>query len=103
MQGHGLCFVEMEIEEDDMTMRTYFDIYASDNGARSYSKISVGFFGSYESDVWIDENQIAWQMDDGETVAKSKVAISGLIQVLQKRFCTTLLRLSNFASYTTTL
>ena len=76
--GEWACFVEMEIEEDDMTMRTKFDIYASDNGARSYSKISFGFFGSYESDVWIDENQIAWQMDDSETVAKHKVAISGL-------------------------
>ena len=76
--GEWACFVEMEIEEDDMTMRTTFDIYASDEGARSYSKISFGFFGSYESDVWIDENQIAWQMDDGDTVVKSKVAISGL-------------------------
>ena len=46
--GEWACFVEMEIEEEDMTMRTKFDIYASeDNGARSYSKISFGFFGSY--------------------------------------------------------
>ncbi len=76
--GAWACFVEMEIEEEDMTLRTNFDIYASNEGARSYSKISFGFFGSYESDVWIDENQIAWQMDDGDTVVKSKVAISGL-------------------------
>ena len=77
--GPWACFVEMEIEEEDgMTLRTNFDIYASENSARSYSKLTVAFFGSFESDVWIDENQIAWQMDDSETVTKSKVAISGL-------------------------
>ena len=76
--GTWACFVEMEIKEEDMTLRTNFEIYASDNSARSYSKISVAFFGSFESDVWIDENQIAWKIDDSETVTKSKVAISGL-------------------------
>jgi|TARA_B100001564_G_scaffold345727_1_gene344704 hypothetical protein len=76
--GPWACFVEMEIEEEGMTIRTNFDIYASDNSARSYSKISLGFFGSYESDVWIDEGQIAWKIDDGETTSKNKVSISGL-------------------------
>ena len=41
--GPWACFVEMEIEEEGMTIRTNFDIYASDNSARSYSKISLGF------------------------------------------------------------
>lgn len=77
--GPWACFVEMEIEDEDgMKIRTYFDIYASENSARLYSKISVAFFGSYESDVWIDENQVAWQMDDSETVTKNKVEISSL-------------------------
>ena len=76
--GPWACFVEMEIEEEGMTIRTNFEIYASENNARSYSKLTVAFFGSFESDVWIDENHIAWQMDDSETVTKSKVAISGL-------------------------
>lgn len=76
--GPWACLVEMEIKEDEMTLRTNFDIYASDNSARSYSKISFGFFGSFESEVWIDEDQIAWKIDDSESVTKKKVAISGL-------------------------
>lgn len=72
-----ICSIEMKIIEDGMTIRTNFDIYTSGNSARLYSKYTIALFGSFDSDIWIDENQIAWKMTDGENVTKNKVSVSG--------------------------
>ena len=76
--GDWVCTVEMEIKEEGMTIRTEFDMYVSEDSARSYGKISAGFFGSSTSDVWIDSTQIAWKTDDQETVETFRVPISGI-------------------------
>ncbi len=76
--GPWNCHVEMEMEEEGMAIRTNFDMYASKDAARSYSKLSAGIFGSMSKDIWIDENHIAWKSDDQETVEKGIIAISSL-------------------------
>tara|TARA_B100000700_G_scaffold148699_2_gene165531 strand:+ start:3543 stop:4937 length:1395 start_codon:yes stop_codon:yes gene_type:complete len=75
--GPWSCHVEMKIEEEGMVLRTNFDMYTSKDSAMKYSKMSAGLLGSYSTEVWIDENQIAWKID-GDTNAKNKVAISNL-------------------------
>ncbi|MBA4695287.1 MAG: hypothetical protein H2066_05475 [Candidatus Poseidoniales archaeon] len=72
------CYVEMTIEEEGMTLRTNYDIYASSDSARTFSELKVPFGGSYSTDVWIDNEQIAWKISEDDSSNKSKVAISGL-------------------------
>ena len=72
-----ICSIEMKIIEDGMTIRTNFDIYTSENSARLYSKYNIALFGSFDSDIWIDGNEIAWKKTDGENVTKNKVSVSG--------------------------
>ena len=76
--GPWICSIEVTMEEEDMKIRSEFDIYASESSARQYSKLSFGIFGSAMSDVWIDDSQIAWQTGDSDDQNSSKIAISGL-------------------------
>ena len=76
--GSWICQIEVEMEEDGMFLRSYFDIYVSSDSARSYSKISAGLFGSASTDVWVDEKQIAWKTETSETSEKYKIPISGM-------------------------
>ena len=76
--GSWICDVELKMEEDGMTIRTEFKMYASEDNARSYSKISAGIFGSTSTDIWIDKYQISWMSEDSESFTAQTVPISGL-------------------------
>ena len=76
--GSWVCSVELEMKEDGMTIRSEYDMYVSEDNARSYAKLSAGIFGSSTSDVWVDNTQIAWKADDQETVETFRVPISGI-------------------------
>ena len=76
--GSWTCNIELEMEEDGMKIRTYFDIYVSKDSARSYSKISAGIFGWSSTDVWVDNSEIVWKSEDVEGAEVNKVKISSL-------------------------
>ena len=76
--GPWVCSVELEMEDDGMKIKTEFDMYVSEDSARSYSKISAGIFGWTSSDVWIDETQVVWETADPDGSNTSKVLISSL-------------------------
>jgi hypothetical protein len=77
-EGPWSCNVDMKIEEEGMTIRTNYAMYASSDTARLFSEISVPFGGSYTSDVWIDEEKIAWKLSEDDNSNKSLVTISSL-------------------------
>ena len=71
------CEIELSVDDfegEDISINGDYEIYASKNSARIKSEIGM-LFAKYGNDIWIDENQIAWDILDGET---GKIGIENL-------------------------
>ena len=72
------CLIEYELEVDfegeSMTLNAELEFHASADSARAKTEMQI-YFSTYGNDIWIDENQIAWDIVDGET---GKIAIEGM-------------------------
>lgn len=80
------CLIEYsldeELEGDSFTLNTKLEFYASKDSARAKTELQV-YFSKYANDIWIDENQIAWYIDnDCENedceIETGKIAIGGV-------------------------
>tara|TARA_B100000767_G_scaffold264413_1_gene279279 strand:- start:181 stop:1581 length:1401 start_codon:yes stop_codon:yes gene_type:complete len=61
------CLIEYTLEDefdgDSLTLKTKLEYYASKDSARAKTELQI-YFSKYSNDIWIDDKQIAWHIDD---------------------------------------
>ena len=71
------CIIELSVDDfqgEGLSLTGDYEIYVSKDSARVKSKMGISF-AQFGNDIWIDENQIAWDIVDGDT---GKIAIENL-------------------------
>lgn len=76
--GYWTCDIDLKMTQEEdgesITIRGDYSIYASEDSARVSSEISA-LFSTFGNDIWMDENQIAWDIDDEDS---GRVAIESM-------------------------
>ena len=64
------CDIDLKLTQEEdgesITIRGDYSIYASEKSARVSSEMSA-LFTQFGNDIWMDENQIAWDINDEES------------------------------------